>query len=126
MGDRANVFVKEHGSEEGVYLYTHWSGHVLPETVLAALVRGEDRWNDGPYLARIVFCEMVKGAEMELPGYGISATCGDGDNRIICLDPDDERIGFVKSPAATAKRPWLHEKSFAEFAERGTDKVSWP
>lgn len=31
MGDRANVYVHE-GDQPGVYLYTHWSGHELPET----------------------------------------------------------------------------------------------
>lgn len=127
MGDRANVFVKDHGDEgTGVFLYTHWSGYILPETVLSALVRGRDRWDDGPYLSRIVFCEMVKGDEMNTSGYGISARCGDGYNRIICLDPDGERIGFVKSPEAVSVRPWTNETDFAEFVERGTHNVTWP
>jgi hypothetical protein len=43
MGDRANVFIKNSYDVEkcgkGVYLYTHWGGHELAETVQAALKR---------------------------------------------------------------------------------------
>jgi len=84
MGDRANVLVKDGDSK--VYLYTHWDGTDLPNTVKAALVRGVSRWDDGPYLARIIFCEMVNGVEMETVGYGISSVVGDGAGRVIELD----------------------------------------
>jgi len=54
MGDRANVYIRE-DNDHGVYLYTHWGGYELPEVVRRALARGESRWSDAPYLARIVF-----------------------------------------------------------------------
>ena len=59
MGDRGNIIVKDGNSE--VYLYTHWTGSDLPDVLRSALKRGKSRWNDGPYLARIIFCEIVKG-----------------------------------------------------------------
>jgi hypothetical protein len=89
MGDRGNIIVKD--GESTVYLYTHWSGSSLPETVKAALKRGHDRWNDGQYLARILFCEMVRGDEMSSTGFGISSVIGDGGTDIT-VNVDDQTV----------------------------------
>jgi hypothetical protein len=72
MGDRANIEVRE--GENSVYLYSHWTGSEMPEVLRRALHRGEERWRDSSYLARIIICEMVAGYEMELTGFGISST----------------------------------------------------
>lgn len=85
MGDRANIYVHE-GDEPGVYLYTHWSGYDLPEVARLALVRGQSRWDDPQYLARIVFCQMISGDTDGTTGYGISAAVGDGANHIVDID----------------------------------------
>lgn len=89
MGDRGNIIVKDR--ESTVYLYTHWTGSDLPETIREALKRGKDRWNDGSYLARILFCEMVKGEEMENTGFGISSTYGDGGTDIT-VNVNDQTV----------------------------------
>lgn len=107
MGDRANVKVVERDST--VFLYTHWSGSALPGTVQAALKRGERRWNDGQYLARIIFCEMMDGREDELTGYGITSVAYDGDDRIITVNLDGQ---FVQ--VGGGKR-----KSFTEYIADG-------
>jgi len=79
MGDRGNIIVKD--GESTVYLYTHWSGSNLPESIQASLKRGKDRWTDGQYLARILFDDMVQG-DRGLTGYGISSVIGDGGTDI--------------------------------------------
>jgi hypothetical protein len=71
MGDRGNVFVDTDNDGKGVYLYTHWGGSDLPDTVRKALMK-KWRWSDPSYLARIIFCEMVKGQENRETGFGIS------------------------------------------------------
>lgn len=91
MGDRANVFVKDFQGNTGVYLYSHWGGSDLPVIVQRALARHE-RWDDNPYLARIIFCEMVKGDPSGTTGYGISSTVGDGHNRILVIDPQTQTV----------------------------------
>lgn len=83
MGDRGNIHVREDANDTGVWLYTHWTGSSLEETLRKALVRGRDRWDDCPYLTRIIFCEMLKddgGGDSldQTTGYGISARLGDG------------------------------------------------
>lgn len=37
-----------------------------------------NRWNDAPYLTRILFEEMIRGHERQETGYGISAQRSDG------------------------------------------------
>lgn len=105
MGDRANICIKD-GSKE-IYLYTHWSGTKLPATLQRALARGQ-RWDDDAYLTRIIFCEMVKGQEDGETGYGISATLGDGDDRILIVDPRKQEV-YVKGT--------LRRYSFQEYVE---------
>jgi hypothetical protein len=90
MGDRCNVYVN--GAD--VFLYGHWSGWTIAQTVRDALKRGRERWNDAPYLARIVLCEMVRGSFEELTGFGISRKLCDNERPIIVLDPDN-RVASV-------------------------------
>ena len=66
MGDRANIVIENDAGR--IYLYTHWAGYSLPETLRSALERGKSRWDDESYLTRIIFCEMVKGSEADLTG----------------------------------------------------------
>lgn len=77
MGDRGNIVVVDGASK--VYLYTHWNGSDLVDIARAACTRAvsERRIDDGPYLARIVFCEMI-GADKGTTGFGISGEYGDG------------------------------------------------
>jgi len=71
MGDRGQVQIKSNFQNDGdIWLYTHWDGHDLVETVRVAMAK-KWRWNDPEYLTRIIFCEMVKGEESGETGYGI-------------------------------------------------------
>ena len=104
MGDRANVRWRTEGPE--IFFYTHWSGSDLEAIIANALIRGKERWNDGQYLARIVFCEMVMEDVLGKTGYGISTIVGDGDGRYVTIDTQKQTAtGFDGK-----------ERSFAEFA----------
>ena len=109
MGDRGNVIVKD-GTDQ-VCLYTHWFATELPETLRLALKRKE-RWTDGSYLTRIIFCEMVGKYWKDEGGFGISQSLGDGANKIIIVDIDSQTVKVGK------KEP----VRFAEFCE--TD-IGW-
>ena len=108
MGDRANVSIT--GRYSGtVYLYTHWRGTELPALVAEVLAgRAIGRWDDPAYLARIVFSALIKDAIDDPTGFGISATVGDGDDRIVALDCDTQTITWGGR----------YHASFAEFAHR--------
>lgn len=90
MGDRASVIVKTGDSK--VYLYTHWTGTELPETLRKALAR-RLRWDDDAYLTRIIFCQMVKGNEESELGFGISGT--PTEDSFIVVDVDNQRVGVL-------------------------------
>lgn len=90
MGDRGNIIVKDGDSE--VFLYTHWKGSDLPDILRSALERGEDRWTDGPYLARIIFCDML-GDDDGLSGFGISSKYCDGGTDLT-VDVDKQTVRF--------------------------------
>lgn len=90
MGDRANVVIVEdrrYGADphEAVFLYTHGWGYSLPEIVRQALIRGESRWTDEPYLARIVFNEMTRDRQDDTAGFGISTRLTDNEHDLIVL-----------------------------------------
>jgi len=94
MGDRANILVLGEGS--AVYLYSHWAGTFLPETLERALARSEDRWNDVQYLTRVIFSQMLiddgDDALNSTLGYGISSKVGDGGDRILVVDTDRQIV----------------------------------
>ena len=97
MGDRGNIFFvdrREGDALVGVYMYTHWSGSVLPGVVRDALIRGRGRWGDSPYLARIVFCELVQEAVLEETGYGLGTCIGDNDHNVVRVDDLASRVSF--------------------------------
>lgn len=114
MGDRANVFVRD-GDEHGVYLYTHGHGTVLPGILRDALRRGKGRWDDSQYLARIIFCEMVKNDVKGLTGFGITSRVWDGDDRVIVVDPDTLTV-------KVRNRTWSFEEFCALDSELETDE----
>lgn len=103
MGDRGNIIVEDDGK---IYLYTHYSGSDLPQIVARGLERGKNRWDDGPYLTRILFCELLPQDEWNGEiGYGISTYLGDGGtevtvdvkNRIV--QDDDGEFTFAEYAA---------------------------
>lgn len=109
------------GPEAGVYLYTHWGGSELPQILASAMLRGKDRWDDESYLARIIFSEMVQGAEMETTGYGIATYEMDKNHETIFVDVANQEIRhgqlkytfteFVEAASKEARRKakaWEH------------------
>lgn len=91
MGNRANIRVIEGNSE--VWLYTHWSADQLPTILAAALIK-RWRWDDAPYLTRIIF-ETMLGATDSFgteTGFGISSKCGDGGDRVLNVDVDRQKV----------------------------------
>ena len=105
MGDRGNVkIIDSFDPDRHVHLYTHWRGSELKDIVKCALAK-RWRWDDSAYLARIVFCEMIKGAEGDETGFGISQeACDEGP--LVVLDPANQKITI-------GKRTWTFEEFVA-------------
>jgi len=86
MGDRGNIKLNFGENFSPTYFYTHWEGSELPEILRDALIRGRDRWNDEPYLARIIFSEMIQNEVMSKTGYGISPYMCDNERPILVVN----------------------------------------
>ena len=96
MGDRAQVAVLDTYNNGIVYLYTHWGGSMLGETLAKALDRGRERWDDEPYLTRIIFSEMIRDDPYSLTGHGILSTSMEGPTYIVV--PSKKQVFLDDSP----------------------------
>jgi hypothetical protein len=113
MGDRGNIVVKQSRPEDSyIYLYTHWNGSEIAETLQNALKRGKDRWDDEQYLTRIIFSEMVKDSIMDTDGFGISTYQGDNEHDFLVVDSNTQTVSRVREgdPGAKPKETWSFEK----------------
>ena len=104
LGDRANVVVEQTYYEVDangiggppIYLYTHWGGSALPDTLLQAL-KLQDRWDDEAYLARIIFKTMGAGGE-GTTGFGISASPPDNEYPYLRVDCKNQTVTVDYNP----------------------------
>lgn len=102
MGDRANIYVVQHDGDTktGIYIYTHWSGDDLPVTLRDALKRGRKRWEDEPYLARIIASDVFAQAGItDLTGAGLSTYITDNQYPILVVDAAAGTVGVAPKPS---------------------------
>lgn len=99
MGDRGNIEVIYETKEgnSSIFFYTHWSGSYIKEVVYNALSERE-RWDDPAYLARIIFCKLVKGDEDGSTGYGIAPYICDNEHPIVKVDTERRTVSIGDEP----------------------------
>lgn len=133
MGERANIVIRADESglaaKEGVFLYTHWRSRDLPEILRIALASGRNYWNDEPYLARIIFDEMVDNNQGGETGFGISTRLGDNEPDLLVLwkgsvylvpEAEYDKYGFVILESHTHEYPNI---TFRDYI--GTEPRTW-
>lgn len=126
MGDRGNIAVYDTYNDEGpVVLYTHWSGYELPKTLRAALNRRQ-RWDDGAYLARIIFDQMTEGDHGSETGFGIVAnSLCDNEYPLLIVDAKSQRVA-VRPEDSWQGRVDSDGISMTEFVAMTDDEaMSW-
>lgn len=97
MGARTQVKIVGEYDYPPVYLYSHWgAGGPTINDVRDALAR-EQRWGDAEYLARIVFCQMVKGQEETETGFGIGTVMHSDIQEMIVLDLESQNIYYQEN-----------------------------
>lgn len=117
MGDRGNIVIRDRGGE--VFFYTHWNGHKRKDVLRRALAKNW-RWDDGAYLARIIFCEMVKGQENEETGFGISTYICDNSYPLLIVDVDEQNV-YERDPDDDKGKRLSPVLSFEEFVKDGDE-----
>ena len=93
MGDRGNIVVKVDDGD--IYLYSHCTGSELPIILQNALKKFPGRWEDPSYMARIIFCEMIKDCVGGETGYGISVSISDNEHNILLVNVFDQSISEI-------------------------------
>lgn len=85
MSDSVNIEVRD--ASGSVFLYGHWLGSTAPALLQKALQRHQ-RWRDAPYLARLIFSEMIGDGRFlwEERGLGIAAQAASADWPTIVVD----------------------------------------
>lgn len=109
MGDRGNIIIVQE-EKERLYFYTHWAGYDIPRRVAVAFDRARNRWDDEPYMNRVLFDSLAEGdSREEVTGYGIDWRLGDGGTELT-VDYDRQKILYQD-----------HYYSFADFVEKYYD-----
>jgi hypothetical protein len=120
MGSRAQIAIydrtvkfNDFAEDIYVYLYSHWGGDEINQTLARALDRGRPRWNDSSYLNRIIFSEMIKDNILRETGFGIdTALHGDTSYPVPCLNCDTQTITWENTKAK------LPNYTFEEFVQK--------
>ena len=124
MGDRANIVMVQHpwgGKPQSlIYFYSHWGGSGLPKVLQSALIRGKGRWDDEPYLARIIFSEMIRDSVEDDTGFGISTYQADNEHPLLVVNSETKTVSV-----ADAKTPEdTHSSvSFSRYVELTDDEL---
>lgn len=107
MGDRGILRVM-FDDYHGVDLYTHWSGSSMHHDLQQALAK-KWRWDDAPYLTRIIFDELTKNSHGEETGFGIGP---------IGISGEDYTLIIVDVPRQTVElRNMWKSYTFTEFIQ---------
>ncbi len=120
-GDKGNICLiyEDEGVEGKVYFYTHWRGSNMREIIRQALIRGKDRWDDAPYLARIIFSELIKDDILGLTGYGIAPFEMDRSKLVFVDLKEQEADGMAFDEYILKPKPLDHKKrlSYTQLAQ---------
>ena len=140
MGDRGNIVVKQYGDHGYIYLYSHWGGYGMPQTLQRALAK-RWRWTDESYLARIIFDEMSAGSHgaatsfgitTYLTGheYGITTYLTGHEYDLLVVDAHAQEVRLVKEPEWDGDAPPDFEHplarwSFEEYIALSLGEEGW-
>jgi len=114
MSTRAQICVEDDHSK--VYLYQHWDGDEIGESLQNALKK-KWRWNDTPYLTRIIFDAMTETSHGEETGYGIASTPFGRVAYQLIVDTDNQTVTNKNKRLTFREFCELNKADLQEFCE---------
>lgn len=75
-----------------LWIYTHWGGYDLAETVRDAIALARDRWNDENYCSRIITMHVMQQNSNGLTGCGIANHSMDSEYNDIFIDVPNQKL----------------------------------
>ena len=86
MGDRANFGFRDRKGDT-VFLYGHWAGFKMLETLARAVQAAEPRWSDETYATRIAISNIVGPDWEQKTGWGITVNeLADNEHKVPVID----------------------------------------
>lgn len=118
MGDRGNIRIRQPHATDDLYLYTHWTGYRICQTLADGLRKCTEagRLTDPAYATRIIF-DTLTGLDGDVIGFGISvgSPC-DNEYEIPYLRWSDD---FGQPPLVTYNGNTYEVADFIERALNG-------
>jgi hypothetical protein len=115
MGDRGQIAIEQDNNHfpAPVFFYTHWQGHAIKQRLQEALEKGKGRWDDPSYLARIIFCQLVREEWNKTDGFGLmGVSAGDSEYPLLCVNMREQKVAERASNEdieAPATNVWTFE-----------------
>ena len=91
MGDRA-TFVFEQENGDHIYLYGHWAGYEMMDTLATAIEAARPRWTDETYATRIAISNIIGNEWNEETGWGISTYFCDSEHSVPIVNWKDQSV----------------------------------
>ena len=97
MGDRANFGLKQSDGNT-IFLYSHWGGEGMMNTLAEALASARPRWNDEGYATRIMISQIIGNDWAEETGYGLYVNqIGDNEHSVPVVDFDSQTVSLYEA-----------------------------
>ena len=92
MGARSNIELKYEKGQPSVFIYSHWDSDKELQAKLRIALARKQRWDDAPYLSRIIFCAVLDGDINGETGYGLSPYPGEEGYPTTVVDLDAQTV----------------------------------
>ena len=101
MGDRANFGFRD-SKGDTVFLYGHWAGYKMLETLADAVQVAHPRWTDESYATRICISNIIGPAWEPLTGWGITVNeLADNEHKVPVIDWSKQTFTLYEEDLST-------------------------
>ena len=108
MGDRANFgFRQTDGSI--IFLYGHWAGEGMMNTLAQAIAKARPRWEDESYATRICISQIIGDQWDQETGWGISTQFGDNEHSVPIVDWGAQAVALYEADWNTTNTDFLNK-----------------
>jgi hypothetical protein len=107
MGDRANFGFRQE-DDSIIFLYGHWAGEGMLNTLATAIHKARPRWTDESYATRICISQIIGDEWNEETGWGISTTFGDNEHSVPIVNWQDQAVSLYEADWNTTNTDFLN------------------
>lgn len=97
MGDRATFIIEQNEDTAPVFIYSHWGGDGMMDTLAQALQHAKVRidMDDPWYATRMIFGFMIQDDPLGEYGWGLSTTFLDSEHSVPVVNLKDKTVRLL-------------------------------